>query len=1002
MSLKQRLLTPMSLLVLALLAAWPVIKSGPPLLLNTITDGPNHLHRFVLLAWHVGHGDWYPRWFSDLHFGYGAPVLNFYAPLSYYVLLALHVFVPSEPTTFMLGFVLAIGVAVVGLYVWARDHFDSPLAGITTAAAGVFVPYVYYTVLDRAAYPEMWGLALAPWLFWSALRVVRQPSVGRWATLAGLYAVFILTHNLSALLFTPILLIYSLLVWLEVRKPLSLITVRPLLVFGSALALAIGLAAFFLVPFALESSNIQLNRTTAYNYQYSFESITELFSPPVTFDPRYILDRKPLSIPWPQMGLAALALGGVMVTRKGKQRVAIVVNAALVTVLMFMTLAVSQPLWEIIPFTSVIQFTFRLFAPAMLLLAWLSGAAIVYLPIRFQRWAALVAVGGMFLFTLSWTFHKPYDKFPDTIHPADIIQDEITHPYRVGTTNLMEFLPRWVKELPPNDAVVPRYAEAEIPSRIGQLPEGVMLINEQTTLKTDDIEYSSSQQARLTLNMFYFPGWTATLDGQNIQINPSDPNGLIQVDLPAGQHHLQVALVPTGPQITGTLISLVALVLLVVPFGVSRRVPKREPMPEQGGVAVPVSGLSLLFIVLGLGLLVFRVGVADRVETPFYHVQLERITHPLAVNFGDQLTLMGFEYPHGETFSSGSSVDVNLYWQIRQLLTTDYQVGVQLVDEAGNHFGQSDHQNIDGVPTSQWTVNDYGRDEHQVLSLSGTPPGMYHLWVNVYSLQNGASQPLTYHVEGADDGVIYDLGTITITRGQPQPVDSLQTLEANPTAKTIGVGDQLSFTLLFNSGPKPEAGLMARLSLSTPNGQNLFSTDLPPAGPTYPSEQWTPNELIRYPHSVTLPPDLPAGPVAVSLTFVNAQGAPASAPFEMGKVAITVPDRSFVVPPMAHAVNYDYGGLVRLLGYDLGPESITFYWQALKPITTRYTVFVHNFDSANTFIAGNDSPPARVTTSWLPGEVITDVHPLTITDHFDVGLYDTVTGERLGEAYISK
>src|SRR5258706_3591907 len=105
MPVKQRLLTPLSLLVLAILAGWPVIRSGPPLLLNAITDGPNHLHRFVLLAWHVQHGDWYPRWFSDLHYGFGAPVLNFYAPLSYYVLLAVHVFVPSEPTTFMLGFV---------------------------------------------------------------------------------------------------------------------------------------------------------------------------------------------------------------------------------------------------------------------------------------------------------------------------------------------------------------------------------------------------------------------------------------------------------------------------------------------------------------------------------------------------------------------------------------------------------------------------------------------------------------------------------------------------------------------------------------------------------------------------------------------------------------------------------------------------------------------------------------------------------------------------------
>lgn len=998
MTIRQRLVTPLALAVLALLAAWPLIRSGPPLLLNTITDGPNHLHRFVLLSWHVQHGDWYPRWFSDLHFGFGAPVLNFYAPLSYYILLLLHVFVPSEPVTFLLGFVLAITVQVVGLYVWVREQFQSPLAGIVTAAAGVFVPYLYYSAMDRAAYPEVWGLALAPWLFWAAVRLIRQTSGGRWATLSVLYAIFILTHNLSALLFTPVLIVYCGLVWLESKQALTVTNAKPLFAVAAALVLAVGLGAFFLVPFAWESGNIQLDRTVAYNVRFSFEPLQELFSGPVTFDPRYILDRKPLSVPWPQLALAGLAVGAVLGRPKGRPaRLTVLVSAGLLAGLLFLTQAVSQPVWDLLPFTNVIQFTFRLFAPAMLLLAWLAGAALVGLPDRWQKWLALGAVAVMGVYILSWTYHKPYDSFPDTIRPIDIIQDEQTHPYRVGTTNLMEFLPRWVKSLPATDTLSPRYADAEIPSRLGDLPPGVSVQTDQTTLKTEDLTYTAAQAATLTFDIFYFPGWSATVDGEAVDIGISDPNGLIQVQVPAGEHHLKVALRPTPAQVIGAIISLVALLLLAWPLVVGWRAGSKK----QAAILVPRPGLSAWFIVLGLGLLAFRVGLADRLLTPFYRVQLDRISHPLAINFGDQLTLLGFDFPQGTSAVAGEPVNLNLYWQIRQPLTTDYQVGVQLVDDLGNHFGQSDHQNIDGVPTSQWTLEDYGRDEHQVLSLSGTPPGTYHLLVKVYSFQNGVSQALPYTTE-TGTAIDYDLGTATVTRAAAQPAGPLHVLEANLAATQASVGDPVSFTLLFNSGEQPKAGTVARLALTSADGQAIYSKDVQPAGPNYPADQWAANELIRFPHSINLPPDLPAGLAKVTLTFVDAEGAPLSEPFEMGTLSITVPERTFTIPTMAHAVNYDFGGVIRLLGYNLDGQSITFYWQALQPVSTRYIVFVHNFDAANTFTAGNDAPPTRPATSWLPGEVIADTHPLTITDHFEVGFYDPATGERLGEAYISK
>lgn len=133
----------LALLALALLAAWPLLQYGPP----KAVDAPNHYYRLVELAWHVQHGDLYPRWFSDINYGYGGPLLNFYAPLSYYVPLLLHWLGLALPTAFLGGFVLAVVAATFGMSAWASAQFDSALAGLLAAAAYVLSPYLYYNLL---------------------------------------------------------------------------------------------------------------------------------------------------------------------------------------------------------------------------------------------------------------------------------------------------------------------------------------------------------------------------------------------------------------------------------------------------------------------------------------------------------------------------------------------------------------------------------------------------------------------------------------------------------------------------------------------------------------------------------------------------------------------------------------------------------------------------------------------------------------------------------------
>lgn len=84
---------------------------------------------------------------------------------------------------------------------------------------------------------------------------------------------------------------------------------------------------------------------------------------------------------------------------------------------------------------------------------------------------------------------------------------------------------------------------------------------------------------------------------------------------------------------------------------------------------------------------------------------------------------------------------------------------------------------------------------------------------------------------------------------------------------------------------------------------------------------------------------------------------------------------------------------------------LSLWWRAERKMGQDYTIFTHILDSSNRVVTGHDSMPAqnsRPTTSWKPGEVVRDIHYLTIGDVpersqgiMEIGLYLWTTGERV-------
>lgn len=134
--------------------------------------------------------------------------------------------------------------------------------------------------------------------------------------------------------------------------------------------------------------------------------------------------------------------------------------------------------------------------------------------------------------------------------------------------------------------------------------------------------------------------------------------------------------------------------------------------------------------------------------------------------------------------------------------------------------------------------------------------------------------------------------------------------------------------------------------------------------------------------------------------------------------------RAYAPPPLlrtsemtaSYRLNVDFGGQMRLLGYDLALEAktgdlvpVTLYWQALQPMSNNYSVFVQLIDgegeNANR-VAGLDTYPglgSYPTRQWIVGPVLRDPLYIPITPKVEtpgsygviVGVYDRNTQRRL-------
>lgn len=844
----------LTLLILALLAAAPVWGPG---IVNTRAggDSPFLLWRTHQMAANLRAGVFPVRWMPDAAYGYGYPFFSYYAALPFYVAGLLTVagldILTAIKLTQTLGFILA----AFAMYGWTRRHF-APVGAWLAAVVYTFASFHLVNVYTRGdSLSEFYAFVFFPLILWAIDHAVERRDARSTVALALAFGGLLVTHNLSALIFSPFVALYVLLRAVEMRASHSTLTTFARCALGLALGLA--LSAWCWAPYFFERDYGQLAEQTTgfFNYSNHFRGL-DLVQPTLAFD--YEVGK---TTPFAMSSIqAALALAGVVALivwtiRNRKFDALSVFTLAGLFVSTFMITPLSRPLWDHVPYLPIVQFPWRFLTVQAVFTALATARLVVrkadqpQVTSRGTHYAA-IALG------LSLAIAALINLHPTRLYigPSDVTTERLQlyemFTANIGTTIRYEYLPR---------GVVPRLYTSDALLEPGRPVSATVLEGNATatwsatspTRQTWRVMAETSG-ATLAFPILWWPGWQATVDGKLAPIRPATSSGRIVLDVARGEHNVVLSLGRTPLRAVAENVSLVALIAVSVIwlYPILNRAATRTR-----GDGAPVAMLSgpgslirtmdrpavlafVLILLIATGEFVSRSvtlpgsndETMDFVSQPYLH------HNPGGIRLGQAMQLLDYDFSADE-LQAGQTLNVRASW----LNTSDTQgVTVTLVSPAEHLVG------FEGAPAlaqSEMIVPSTAMTQAVTVSLlipPETPRGLYLV-----------------KVQGKERSVY--LRPVRVRNERPAGVSPvvaqfgdrirLHRVRAEQTTPT-----QLAVTLDWSAAQPVEANYAISVRLS-----GVASIDTQPGYGFLPTSLWRPAELVTDRYTLDLPEGTPPG-----------------------------------------------------------------------------------------------------------------------------------------------
>lgn len=722
-----------------------------------------HVLRAVVYSQAVSDGALLPRWVQFLHWGLGSPLFTFQGPLPYALLDGLFRLGIEHPIGWRILIAVGLLAAFLGAFLLTLELTGRRWPAFLAAVAFLYAPYVLRNALERGS-NEAYSMFLYPWVLWSLIWLAKRPGVGRFSLAVLLWSMAIASHVLAPLLLAPFaLLLAAGLAW-------RWRTAAPLL----ALLTGVLLTAVIWAPMIPEQAYVHVERnfgTPEGNPVTGSLPLDRLLAPPAVYDTARDANQTGVRMGLLHAALLALGLPGALIAwRQGRRQLALAlaVAAGAGLFLTWMLTSASDPLWRLLePLLYRVQYRTRLMGLQALFGAVTAGLLVSLLPAKRQRLAALalamvlVAAAAPSLYV---ELQLRYVEFGNRVSLAEVRAAEIATGGR-ALTAFGEFEPRW-HTLPFDDRLLAELGPDFDPQQrpLANPPAAVQVRSARVRSSAWDLELTASQPATITLYLHYYPRWQATLDGEPAALGYQEGRGLVQVQIPAGEHRLALRYGSTAAEQVGLLVSaLAALGLLALGAWTLWRRNAVASGPD-GALASPAAAEpappAWLLAALSLVLLA-KFAVIDPQTTWFRCTSTgEQVCGAQAavdVPFIGGPVLRGYSVSAYE-LAQGDELRVNLYWQgtaqpspllhsfvhVRNLHPDD-----PLNPRSGDGiWAQQENYAPGGRLTSQYQSGKLYVDEFRVRLPEDMPSGEYFLEIGLFDPVTGEQlDPLANRVE---------------------------------------------------------------------------------------------------------------------------------------------------------------------------------------------------------------------------------------------------------------
>lgn len=497
------------------------------------------------------------RWVPDLGGLYGYPIFNYYAPLPYYfgelIYLLTHSLIISAKVMFAVSF---LG-SYIFMYLLASKLWGK-LGGSLSAIFYIFAPYHALDFYVRGAMGEMWALMLFPVICWTAVKLEAQTRLINVLLLGITLAALMTSHNLSMMIFLPVILGWLLLLFWRRKNYLFL--------WFSIFAILMGLtlSAFYLLPMLVEKDLVHVDSTISgyFGYTEHFKGFRKLFlerswgyGASIREVPGGEKDGISFQIGWVQLlGWFLALIAAKVLWKKNRWFSLVIVFCSVVALLsVFMIHPRSEFVWRIVDPLKYLQFPWRFLLLIIFCVSLISGS---FFLLDFKKknllWAFLVVL----VVVLNFSYFRPARFIQTTDEKLLSGQDWDKQIKR----SIFDYLPIYAKE-PPAELATERYQILIGDSRISDFKEGTNWFNFKTETRSHTI---------IRLSQYYFPNWIIYVDGKEIKVEYKNNNlGLMTIILGEGNHEIVARLYDTPVRSLGNLMTVLGFSVSAILFLIS-------------------------------------------------------------------------------------------------------------------------------------------------------------------------------------------------------------------------------------------------------------------------------------------------------------------------------------------------------------------------------------------------------------------------------------------------